>query len=129
MTEIHINTRDERGKKEKVSSAQSNGDVDEGINHEPKGSMISTEKQIRIAARLYEARDACRSIFGVKWRDKIEPYAKLLSGYSEKYAVSILDAAITLGKEVEANAKGFDAGPYVMKLMAAAVEMIEPSKD
>lgn len=82
---------------------------------------------------MYGMRDSARAIFGAKWREKIVRYVKIIEAYSAEHGVTILNVALEIAKDVEIDAddpqQGFDAAPTIMLLMAAAVEMIEPSKD
>lgn len=81
--------------------------------------MTATEKQVRLAARLYEIRDTMRTFYGDAWpgmcRD-MEPYIR---AQTEQHGYSFIGAAQALvaGETPSTLA--------VLQIIGAAVEMTE----
>ena len=81
-------------------------------------------EQIQIAAKLYECHDCAKKLFGAEYKAKIQWYIDTLNNYSAHYKVETLKAVIAICQTdiVKGN------GMALMLFMAAAVEIIEPSK-
>lgn len=88
-------------------------------------NMTQVEALITTAEKLYKCRTAARKLHGEKYPVKITYYQNYIRAYMAKHSTSDeLAAAIGLCDEC----KGMDgAGMFTMMIMAAAVEMIEPS--
>jgi hypothetical protein len=80
------------------------------------------EQQIKIAAKLYKCRDTAKWFWGVRYREKIEEGQQLIRAAMKRYQTDEMKAAIELGQHLEGN------GMAIMIIMAALVEMLEPSK-
>lgn len=83
--------------------------------------MAASEKQVRIAARLYEIRDAMRRLFGERYAEQLKPFQQMLERLKEQSGLDTLAAATYIAKQLDAG------DPAIMMLMAAAVEIVEPS--
>jgi hypothetical protein len=81
--------------------------------------MTATEQQVRMATKLYECRDAARSLLGDKYQKRMQDLGAALTKLAERKGCSVVDAAIDTAKGYE----GFD----VVQILAAAVELTEPS--
>lgn len=83
-----------------------------------------SEKTIRLAAKLYEARDGVRLLLGDRFADEMRKGAELLTAVSASKGETVLQTAIRLGKQYNAEDRPFAS----MVVVAAAVELIEPSE-
>lgn len=84
-----------------------------------------TEQQIKMAAKLYECRDTARKFFKGDFPERIKFYKEVIQAYQSKHGTEVIPSVTAIC--------GFDAvkgeAMAVMMFMAAAVELIEPSKD
>lgn len=87
--------------------------------------MTQLEALITTAEKLYKCRTAARKLHGEKYPAKIIYYQNYIRAYMAKHSEDDqLAAAIGLCDEY----KGMEgADMFTMMIMAAAVEMIEPS--
>lgn len=84
--------------------------------------MTATEREVKLAASLYECRDSMRVWWGDAYAERIKERRKLIEAQmADDKSESVLDAALTI-------AKTMPGGVSVMMVLAAAVEMIEPSE-
>ena len=81
------------------------------------------EKQIRIAAQLYGARDTAKFMLGADYHAKIEPYMSMIRVSAKNRKVDELKAACDMAKDVAENISGQAA----VMVLAAYVELVEPS--
>lgn len=81
------------------------------------------EQPVRIAARLYEARDTAKFFLGANYRAKIEPWMGMIKASAKNRNVSELRAAGDLAKDVAVNISGAAA----ITVLAAYVELVDPS--
>lgn len=80
------------------------------------------EQQIKLAAKLYKCRDSAKSLYGEKYKEKMQEYIKYIFAAMLKFEEpDNLKAAIKLAEEYKDN------GIIVMNIMAAVVELIEQS--
>lgn len=87
--------------------------------------MTPGEQRVKIAAKLYQCRDTAKRLYGEKYQEMIATYKDFIRAYMIKNSESNeLDAAIGLCNEYD---KKGDNGMFIMKVMAAAVEIAEPS--
>lgn len=84
--------------------------------------MIATQKQVALAAKLYEARDAMRRILGDKFAARMAELGAVIKSVAAKRNQNELQAAQDIISAGELQ--GMDA----VQLLAAAVELVEPSK-
>lgn len=87
--------------------------------------MIANEQQIKLAAKLYQCRDAAKSLYGKEYKAELKWYISRIYDYQKKQKVETLPAVLAICSlpSVKENASA------TMMFMAAAVEIIEPSKD
>jgi hypothetical protein len=78
-----------------------------------------SEKAVRIAAQLYETRDAMRSLLGDRYRERCAAWVQSINLTMQRHGCDELTAALILAKDFTRD----DGKPYV--LLAAAVEMVE----
>ena len=71
-----------------------------------------------IAERLTDCRDLCRMVHGEKWEGIAEKYQAVIRGVMGRDSCSMLSAATTLAKELDA------AGHSPVALLGAACEMV-----
>jgi aminopeptidase C len=83
------------------------------------------EKEIKIAAKLYECRDTAKKFFKELYPEKIKPYVSLINAVAKANNLDKLHAVLKIAELKTINNDGF----AMMMVMAAAVEIIEPSKD
>ena len=83
------------------------------------------EREIKLAAQLYAARDAARGLWRHEYQDKISGYQLYIRKGMEKYKLDEIQTTMKLVKLVTDESR--DSGMQVMMLLAAYVEMIEPS--
>lgn len=79
-----------------------------------------SERNVRMAARLYECRDSAKTLMGAKYPTEIAKFSQLIAAQAKRDGCSELSAATDLA----AKAGGFGA----VYIMAAYVELVEPSK-
>lgn len=84
--------------------------------------MSASESPVRLAARVYEMRDAARNILGDRYAQKMAEFRKPIEIVQRKLKTeNPIIAAADICRNVEAG--GFE----VIFLMAAACEMVDPS--
>ena len=83
------------------------------------------EQQIKMAAKLYECRDTAKKLYGAEFENKISYYKRYIKACMMKHNYKDeITAAMRLAKDCE-GVQG--SGMGVMLIMAACVELIEPS--
>lgn len=87
--------------------------------------MTATEQQVKMAAKLYQCRDAAKKLYGTEYKYKIKWYVDALNGYAKHIGRDTLSAVIEFCSKPDVSVNEM----AVMLFMAAAVEIIEPSKD
>jgi|688.fasta_scaffold1254114_2 hypothetical protein len=85
--------------------------------------MAITEKEIKIAAKLYECRDTAKKFFRNEYSEKLKPYTHILK---QVMAANKLDVIPALLKVAQTNMYQENAMGQML-FMAATVELIEPS--
>lgn len=90
--------------------------------------MPVTEKEITIAAKLYDARRTVRRFHREKWREKLEPARELVQRYMDRKECDALIAATRICQHIQRTYPG-QYGHDQLLIMAAAVEIIEPTED
>ncbi len=81
--------------------------------------MNQVEKGIKIAAKLYEARDHAKALFGDKYREQMDKLVPLLKGKAERDNASIMETILAVAKDTS-NMPAFQT-----LLFAAAVEICD----
>ncbi len=84
-------------------------------------NTAATEKQVKMAAQLYDMRDKARRLLGDKYKPHMTELGRILTMTARKEGKSELQVAIDVCKK--RNLIGID----LMLIMAAAVELSEPS--
>ncbi len=84
---------------------------------------MRAEKLISTANHMYECRRACHTMFGAKYGEIVDPYAKVIRHVAAERGIDTIPAALAMAKEMQALHKD----PIItICLMAAAVDIIEP---
>ena len=83
---------------------------------------MTSEQQIRLAAKLYEMRDGAKHILGDRYQERMNDFAKAIRIVQDRKKLDILQAAIDICQHVDGG--GFE----VVFVMAAACEMLEPTQ-
>ena len=81
------------------------------------------EKQVKIAAKLYECRDTAKRFFKAEYKAKLEPYTHIIKAVMKANNLEEIPALLKVSQThtYQDNAMG------QMMFMAAVVELIEPS--
>lgn len=79
------------------------------------------EKEIKLAARMYEIRDTARKFYGDRYAGTMRQVGAMIEGIARRDKVSTLEAATSFAKE--AFREGDEVS--VMLITAAAVELLE----
>ena len=80
------------------------------------------EHRARMIAKLYECRDAARTLLGEKYPERMAEYGKEIRAVAINKKITDIKAAILLSSIPAASRVGS------LLYLAALVEMIEPSK-
>lgn len=83
--------------------------------------MQATEKQVKMAADLYNMRDKARRLLGDEYKPHMAELGKILTMTAQRDKKDPLAVAIEVAKR--RNLVGMD----LMLVMAAAVELAEPT--
>jgi hypothetical protein len=83
--------------------------------------MQATEKQVTMAAQLYDMRDKARRLLGDKYKPHMAELGRILKMTAERDKKDTLAVAIEVCKTREL------IGMELMMVMAAAVELTEPT--
>lgn len=79
-----------------------------------------TEQQVRIVAKLYEARKAAKFLLGDKYAEEMRKVGQVLTQLAESRKTTVLAVAGTVAQSL--------TNPYEqLQVLAAAVELVEPS--
>lgn len=82
------------------------------------------EKEIKLAAKLYQCRDAAKSLFKNEYLDKLKPYMHILNQVCKCNDLEPLQALLKV-----AETRTFqDSDMAQLMFFAATVEMIEPGE-
>jgi hypothetical protein len=83
--------------------------------------MQATEKQVTMAAQLYDMRDRARRLLGDKYKPHMAELGNILKMTADRDKKDALAVAIEVCKKREL------IGMDLMMVMAAAVELTEPT--
>ena len=83
------------------------------------------EKEIKIAANLYKCRDTAKGFFREKYAERLFPYIHIIQEVMKANELDVLEAILKISKTKTYQ----DDGMVQMLFMAAAVELLEPSKE
>lgn len=81
------------------------------------------EKQIKIAAKLYECRDTAKNFFKEQYKEKLQPYSHILKQVMKSNNLEEIPALLKISSTEHYQENGLAQMMY----MAAVVELIEPS--
>jgi len=85
---------------------------------------MNNEVQIKMAAKIYKCRTTATDLFREEYEQRIDPYIKILKGVMKENNETEIKAVLRLSNEAPFVGNGMAE----MMLMAAMVEIIEPSK-
>lgn len=84
---------------------------------------MNGEQVVSVAARMYQCRRDLKRLFAERYAEIVDPYGKVIRHVAAERGLDILQAALEMGKEMQALHKD----PVItICLMAAAVDIIEP---
>jgi hypothetical protein len=83
--------------------------------------MQATEKQVAMAAQLYDMRDKARRLLGDKYKPHMAELGKILKMTADRDSRPVLSVATEVAKK-----RGL-IGMDLLLVMAAAVELTEPT--
>jgi hypothetical protein len=84
--------------------------------------MQATQQQVEMAAKLYELRDRARRLLGDKYKAQMAELGKILKATADRDGKEVLAVATDVCKKRDL------IGMDLMMVMAAAVELTEPTK-
>lgn len=87
---------------------------------------MRSETIVKLATKLYEARNSFKALWGDKWREKLAPYSQYLAAGMTKHHCESLHAAMLIVKDLQANCPDNSHGVQ-LGILAAAVEDMEPT--
>jgi hypothetical protein len=85
--------------------------------------MQANEKQVKMAAQLYDMRDKARRLLGANYKPHMAELGRILTMTAERDKKEPLAVAIEVCKKRDL------IGMDLIMVMAAAVELAEPSAD
>ena len=91
------------------------------MNPKSEKKMQASERQVKMAAQLYEMRDKARRLLGEKYKPHMAELGKILTMTAERDKKEPLAVAIEVAQKREL------IGMDLMLVMAAAVELAEPT--
>jgi len=81
------------------------------------------EKQIKMAAKLYECRDTAKKFLGAEYKERLKPYTQILKATMKANNLEEIPALLKVSQT-----ETYQDNPIgQMMFMAATVELIEPS--
>lgn len=87
--------------------------------------------QVQMAAQLYDARDVMKTLLGERYVREIAPFQEYVRQFAKKNTDGkILEAAIAMATQIgqDKSVPAARRGTVVMKVLTAAVEILEPSQ-
>lgn len=81
------------------------------------------EREIKMAARLYECRDVAKRFFKEEYSSRLQPYIHIIKEVMVKHNINELEALLIISKTHAYQ----DSGMAQMLFMAGVVELIEPT--
>jgi uncharacterized membrane protein len=85
---------------------------------------MMTEKEIKIAAKLYQCRDTAKKLYKDEYDKKLLTYKNFIQAHMKKFNIDVLPSVLEICSFDSVKCDGITT----MLFMAAAVELIEPSK-
>ena len=87
--------------------------------------MPITEREIKLAAKLYRCRDTAKQFYKDEYNEKLRTYKNVINAHMKKFNIDVLPSVL----EICSFESVRDNGMAQMLFMAAAVELIEPSQN
>jgi hypothetical protein len=86
--------------------------------------MMTREQAIATAAKLYEARNASRTLLGDRWRENMQFIGAAIKVCQARTGMDTIQAAMKMCERVHSY-----GGPptHSIHILSAAVELVEPS--
>lgn len=81
------------------------------------------EQELKLAAKLGRCRESVKRFYGKEFQNKIQPYKQLIAEIAKDKNVGELEAMTILCKDEVIKSHGW----VVLQIMAACVELIDPS--
>lgn len=91
------------------------------MNPKSEKKMQTSERQVKMAAQLYDMRDKAKRLLGEKYKPHMAELGKILTMTAERDKKEPLAVAIEVAQKREL------IGMDLMLVMAAAVELAEPT--
>lgn len=85
--------------------------------------MAITEREIKMAAKLYKCRDSAKALYKNEYNEKLRTYKNVIEAHMKKFNIDVLPSVL----EICSFESVRDNAMAQMLFMAAAVELIEPS--
>ena len=85
-----------------------------------------TQEHVKLAAKLYSARDSVKFLYGEQYLEKIKPIMAKINSLTNGDKSKVLKTVVKLIQAIAANHE--DSGTMQMMVLAAAVEILEPSE-
>ena len=86
-----------------------------------------SEKPIKLTAKLYDCRNRCKKLFGAEWKKRIAKHTILIHAAMKTHKIdNEIEAAMKLIEECQDID---DTGIFTMNVLAAVVELVEPTCD
>lgn len=82
------------------------------------------EKEVKMAAKLYECRDTAKAFFREEYQEKLKPYLHILEQVMAANKLDVIPALLKISEAQHYQENGMAQMMY----MAAVVELIEPSE-
>ncbi len=89
--------------------------------------MSITEQHVAIAAKMYKARNSYRAVIGANWRTDLAPLMEFIQKRAKADGTDALKAGMVIAMEYQAKNGVSDTSGYVLTILAATVELVEPT--
>jgi hypothetical protein len=83
--------------------------------------VIAIEQRARLAATMYECRDAARSLLGDRYAARMAEIGKAIDAISTARRIGTVAAATLMARNLD--------GMNALQVIAAAVELVEPTPE
>lgn len=81
------------------------------------------EREVRMAAQLYEARDAARKLHGDLYASKMAEYGSAIQEVARRTGLTDMQTAVRMAQGEQDDGRAYTA----VTILAAMVELVEPS--
>ena len=86
---------------------------------------MENEKAVTMAAKLYEARRAARTLLGARWREHMQFIGEAIKLCQRRTGLDTIQAAMKMCERCHAYGRPATDSVHIL---AAAVELVEPSE-